>query len=98
MSGEPCARTPLSVRISSVASTMSLRGNTSASPSRQVDSRRDAHDGGRDLVACLIGLDLHLAGIQNDVRVLQDTLAFDHPASGGHFARPLLYPPFEPIR
>ena len=36
MSGEPCARTPLSVRISSVAATIAAREKTSASPLRLV--------------------------------------------------------------
>jgi hypothetical protein len=94
---------PLSVRISSVAASISARVKTRSSPrcpansidardvtgarhrgasaekgfvvqleKRKIDVGRDGHDRGRNLVARVVGLDLDLAGIVNDVGVGQE--------------------------
>jgi len=54
-----------------------LKNDSSSSLRTARSIRSDAHDGRGDLVPGLVGLDLHLARIQHDVRVGQDALAFD---------------------
>ena len=63
----------------------------------QIDAGRDGHDRCRYLVAGRVGLNLHLAGVENHVGIGQDALALDHHAGGGHLARRLLGPGLERI-
>ena len=61
---------------------------------REIDARGDEFNRGRKLVAGLVGLHLHLAGIEHHVGVGEDTLPLDDDAGAGGFARGLFCPWF----
>ena len=63
----------------------------------EINARSDRFHRGRKLVARLIGLDLHLAGVKHDVRVGEDAFAFDDHAAARQLARRLLRPWFAQI-
>ena len=57
---------------------------------RQINAWGDRLNGGGDLVTRLVGLHLHLAGVEHHVSVREDAFAFDnHPAAGGLACRQL---------
>ena len=58
----------------------------------QVDAGRDRFDRGGDLVAGLVGLHLHLAGVRDHMGVGQDALALDHDTAARDLLRWLLRP------
>src|SRR5689334_9171034 len=64
----------------------------------EIDAWRNGLDGRRDFVSRLIGLDLDLAGIENDMRIGKDALAFNDYPGACHFRRGLLGPGLEKVR
>src|SRR5450432_838825 len=50
---------------------------------REINSRRNRFDGRGNLVGGLVGLHLHLTGIQNDMRVREDAFTLDHNTAAG---------------
>ncbi len=65
---------------------------------REIDALRDRFDGGGKFVAGLVRLHLHLARVEDHVRVGQDAFAFEDDARAGRFARPLFRPGLVRIR
>jgi hypothetical protein len=76
---------------------VSKKGRVIELQNRQVDAGSDRDDGRRHLVAGRIGLDLHLACVQNHVSIGQNALAFDHHAGSRDVGGRLLGPWFEGI-
>ena len=58
----------------------------------EVDARGDGLDGGGEFVAGLVGLDLDLAGVEDDVGVGEDAVAVDDHAAAGVVLGGLLGP------
>ena len=63
----------------------------------EVDARGDELDRGGKLVPRLVGLHLHLAGVNRDMRVGEDAVALDDHARAADLIRGLLRPGFEGV-
>ena len=64
----------------------------------QINAGGQRFDVGRELVPGLVGLDLHLAGVENQVGVGEDALALDDHAAAADLRRRLLGPGLVGIR
>ena len=63
----------------------------------QINARINRHHGGRDFVAGLVGLDLHLAGVIDDMGVGKDSFPLDHHTRTRDFTGRFLNPRMEEI-